>query len=71
MNDGIERRDFIRGAGLVTGAALAATLSDTSAALAQATPNPGPKPMTYDVKPLPFDPKSVKGLSEKLLVSHY
>jgi Fe-Mn family superoxide dismutase len=27
--------------------------------------------MTYTVKPLPFDPKNVKGLSEKLLVSHY
>jgi superoxide dismutase, Fe-Mn family len=71
MNDGIERRDFIRGAGLVTGAALSTTLGDTSSALAQAAPNPGPKPMTYDAKPLPFDPKSVKGLSEKLLVSHY
>ena len=27
--------------------------------------------MTYDIKPLPFDPKNIKGLSEKLLVSHY
>ena len=27
--------------------------------------------MTYDVKPLPFDPKHVSGLSEKILVSHY
>jgi hypothetical protein len=27
--------------------------------------------MTYDFKPLAFDPKSIKGLSEKLLVSHY
>ena len=27
--------------------------------------------MTYEIKPLAFDPKSVKGLSEKLLVSHY
>jgi Fe-Mn family superoxide dismutase len=27
--------------------------------------------MTYTVKPLPFDPRNVKGLSEKLLVSHY
>ena len=27
--------------------------------------------MTYDIKPLAFDPKSIKGLSEKLLVSHY
>jgi superoxide dismutase, Fe-Mn family len=27
--------------------------------------------MSYDIKPLPFDPKNIKGLSEKLLVSHY
>ena len=27
--------------------------------------------MTYEIKPLSFDPKSIKGLSEKLLVSHY
>jgi len=27
--------------------------------------------MAYDIKPLPFDPKSVNGLSEKLLISHY
>ena len=27
--------------------------------------------MTYEIKPLPFDPKKVKGLSEKLLTSHY
>jgi Fe-Mn family superoxide dismutase len=27
--------------------------------------------MTYTLKPLPFDPKNIKGFSEKLLVSHY
>ena len=27
--------------------------------------------MTYEIKPLAFDPKSIKSLSEKLLVSHY
>jgi Fe-Mn family superoxide dismutase len=27
--------------------------------------------MTHEIKPLPFDPKTIKGLSEKLLVSHY
>ena len=27
--------------------------------------------MTYDIKPHSFDPKNIKGLSEKLLVSHY
>ncbi|MBV8778090.1 MAG: superoxide dismutase [Alphaproteobacteria bacterium] len=27
--------------------------------------------MSYDIKPLPFDTKTIKGLSEKLLVSHH
>src|SRR5262245_186699 len=25
----------------------------------------------YDMKPLPFDPQRIRGLSEKILVSHY
>jgi Fe-Mn family superoxide dismutase len=29
------------------------------------------KSMTYDVKPMPFDPIAIKGMSEKLLTSHY
>ena len=27
--------------------------------------------MTYEPKPLSLDPKSIKGISEKVLVSHY
>jgi Fe-Mn family superoxide dismutase len=27
--------------------------------------------MTYDIKPMSFDPKAIKGLSENILVSHY
>ena len=27
--------------------------------------------MTYTMKPLPFDPQQIKGLSEKILISHY
>src|SRR3954463_15901422 len=27
--------------------------------------------MTYAMKPLPFDPQQIKGLSEKILISHY
>jgi Fe-Mn family superoxide dismutase len=70
MINRMERRDFILSAGLVAGAAAAATLIESSAS-AQTTSNPGSNPMTYDIKPLPFDPKSIKGLSEKILVSHY
>src|SRR6202162_4502243 len=27
--------------------------------------------MNYKIKPMPFNPKAIKGLSEKILVSHY
>ena len=30
-----------------------------------------PKAMVYAVKPLPFDPQKIKGMSEKILLSHY
>jgi superoxide dismutase, Fe-Mn family len=70
MTDGIERRDFMRNAGLIVGAAATATLIE-SPALAQTSSNAKLKPMTYEAKPLPFDPKDIKGISEKVLVSHY
>jgi superoxide dismutase, Fe-Mn family len=66
----MQRRTFIRGAGLVAGTAFAATITQISA-LAEATSNTGRRPMSYDIKPLSFDPKNIKGLSEKLLVSNY
>ncbi len=70
MTDGLERRDFMRGGALLAGSAIAVTLSERTA-LAQTTSNAGAKPMTYDIKPMSFDPKAIKGLSEKILVSHY
>ncbi|MBL6652507.1 MAG: superoxide dismutase, partial [Reyranella sp.] len=54
------RRAFI---GAAAGVALAATAAD---AFAQAAPK-----VEYAIKKLPFDPAKIKGLSEKLLVSHY
>src|ERR1700752_1937402 len=54
------RRDFI---GIAAGVAIA-----TGAAGA---PAPGASKAEYAIKKLPFDPARVKGLSEKLLVSHY
>jgi superoxide dismutase, Fe-Mn family len=69
MTQALKRRDVIRSGVAVAGAvATAATLPERPA-LAQSTS--GTKPMTYEIKPLAFDPKSIKGLSEKLLVSHY
>src|SRR5580693_968096 len=70
VTNGIERRGFIRSAGLVASAAATATLIENPA-LAQTPTNQDFKPMTYEIKSLPFDPKTIKGLSEKILVSHY
>jgi superoxide dismutase, Fe-Mn family len=70
MQRKMQRRTFIRSAGLVAGTALAVSITQISA-LAEATSNAGRRPMSYDIKPLSFDPKNIKGLSEKLLVSHY
>src|SRR5258708_6090649 len=64
-----ERRSFIQGAGLVAAAASTATLA-ASPAFAQANQPSGAK-MPYQAKPLSLDPKSIKGISEKVLVSHY
>ncbi len=55
------RRDMI---GIAAGMAVAATAAD---ALAQGAP---PK-VEYTPKKMPFDPAKIKGLSEKLLTSHY
>jgi len=52
-------------------ASIAAAVSATmigQAALAQTS---AAKPVPYAIKPLPFDPKSIKGLSEKIIVSHH
>jgi Fe-Mn family superoxide dismutase len=58
------RRQFIEAASLAAVAASAA-IAGSASAQAQATAP------TYAIKPLPFDPKSIKGLSEKILVSHH
>lgn len=67
MSDQIERRDFIQGVGILTGVAAAATGLTATPAFSQT----GAKPMTYEPKPLSLDPKAIKGISEKVLVSHY
>lgn len=62
MPNGIERRALIQ----LGGAAVATALTAQSVQAQAAAPT-GP----YMIKPLPFDPKSIKGLSEKILVSHH
>jgi Fe-Mn family superoxide dismutase len=69
MSDGVERRNLIQAGGLAAGAAVAAMFGDQSA-LAQGTVLRG-TPVTYQPKPLSLDPKSIKGISEKVITSHY
>ena len=71
MTIDIERRNLMQGVGLLAGAAAITALGASSANAQNATPSPGVKPMTYDIKPMSFDPKAIKGISEKVLVSHY
>src|ERR1700726_3967224 len=67
----LERRAFVQaGVALAAGAAVAAAVTPAAAQTAGPAAA-GPKPMTFDVKPMPFDPTKIKGLSEKILTSHY
>jgi Fe-Mn family superoxide dismutase len=70
MSTAFDRRKFIGATGLVA-AGLAASVEDSGSARAQTTPTTGGSRMTYQIKPMPFDPSSIKGISEKVLVSHY
>jgi Fe-Mn family superoxide dismutase len=56
VNDGMERRDFIQGVGLLAGVAAAATLTEQPA-FAQAASHTGAEPMAYEAKPLSLDPR--------------
>jgi superoxide dismutase, Fe-Mn family len=65
-----QRRSFIQGAGLAAAAATTAALA-ASPAFSQAQQQTGARTMPYQAKPLSLDPKSISGISEKVLVSHY
>jgi superoxide dismutase, Fe-Mn family len=71
MPSEFDRREFFEAAGIAAASvALGAELAPGSAN-AQTTSDPKGTPMTYEVRPLPFDPRHIKGLSEKILTSHY
>jgi Fe-Mn family superoxide dismutase len=63
-----ERRNFLKG--VSAAAASTAVLAGTQA-LAQGNLQTAAKAMPYQAKPMPFDPKTITGISEKVLVSHY
>lgn len=62
----LDRRALLTAAGL----AGLATAAPAAAAPLPVTPTPGAVP-SFSPKPLPFDPKTVTGLSEALLTSHH
>ncbi|HEY1431765.1 MAG TPA: hypothetical protein VGF39_09080 [Stellaceae bacterium] len=71
MTIDLARRAFVQtGAVLAAGAALAAAAAPATAQTGGTAPA-APMPMTFDVQPMPFDPTKIKGLSEKILTSHY
>jgi superoxide dismutase, Fe-Mn family len=69
MESDVDRREFIKNATVLAGAAAAIGLGAEAASAQGQTPAPNTDP--YAIKPLPFDPKSIKGLSEKIIVSHH
>jgi len=69
----VDRREFAKTAALAAVASAAASSFANAAELPTASAAPAPaKPSgPYQTKPMPFDPTKVKGISEKLLTSHY
>lgn len=68
MSNEIRRRTFIQGTGALIGGAIALNEPSVNA---ETVSSKGAKSMTYEAKPLSLDPKAIKGISEKVLVSHY
>jgi Fe-Mn family superoxide dismutase len=64
----VGRRDILAAGGAV---ALATAAGDVRAAEAVSPPPPGAFQSSETLRPLPFDPTKVPGLSEKLLRSHW
>jgi Fe-Mn family superoxide dismutase len=71
MSNEIDRRKFIETSGIAAAGLVAANELRIGAANAQPAPTGGKPAMTYEAKPLSLDPKSINGISEKVLVSHY
>lgn len=68
MTINTERRNFITAVGAATASAVVLGANQAAAETKQQT---GTRAMSYQAKPMSFDPKSISGISEKILVSHY
>jgi len=63
------RRSFIQAAAAMAAVSSGVFVADDSSA--QTSQPSGTSKMPYQAKPMPFDPKAINGISEKVLVSHY
>lgn len=64
---GQSRKEFLKNSALATGGILLSSILSPTVALAAADL----KIQEHPKKPLPFDPKKLNGLSEKMLLSHW
>src|SRR3981189_2745780 len=71
MSTDLDRRQFLGVTGLAAVGLVASVDLESGSAHAQTTPTTGGPRMAYEIKPIPFNPSGIKGLSEKILVSHY
>jgi Fe-Mn family superoxide dismutase len=73
MNGTVTRRGFFERASILGGAAIGSHLLGGGLAWATDSVPPAvqPFPRRYEIKPLPFKPESLKGLSPKLMLSHH
>jgi superoxide dismutase, Fe-Mn family len=71
MSTEFDRRRFMGASGIAVAGVIATTAVRKSFAAAQPASTSGRSPMPYEIKPMPFDPSRIKGMSERLLISHY
>ncbi len=71
MSTEFDRRRFIEASGIAAAGVIAAAAVSQSPAAAQTAAPPAKSPVPYQPQPMPFDPSHIKGMSEKILISHY
>jgi superoxide dismutase, Fe-Mn family len=71
MSIEFDRRRFIEASGIAAAGVIATAAISQLPAAAQTASLSGRSPVPYQPKPMPFDPSHIKGMSEKILISHY
>ncbi len=71
MTTEFDRRRFIEVSGIAAAGVIATAAVSQSPAAAQTAAPAAKSPVPYQPQPMPFDPSHIKGMSEKILISHY